>query len=263
MDKLSKQIKELQDIIIRLTAPDGCPWDREQTPQSVKKYILEESYELVEAIEEDNSDEVCEEIGDLFFMLLFLAHMYEQQHKFMLHNCLKKVAQKMIRRHPHIFGNVEATKTSEVVANWQAIKAEESKQKGKKHSALGNLPKAMPALQRAFRLGERASRVGFDWKAAEDVWEKFNEEQLELQKAIKDGDKKAIKEELGDLLFTVANLARLLDINPEEALQNCNSKFMSRFHKMEAFVERDGKSLADLNSDLLEELWNKAKTSSE
>ncbi len=259
MQKALQEFVRLIEIIERLTAPDGCPWDREQTPETVKKYILEEAYELVEAIDSGESEEVCEEIGDLFFMLLFLAHMYQREGQFEIHQCLGKSAQKMIRRHPHIFGETTVSGTDEVVANWQAIKAEESKKKGRKHSALGNLPKAMPALQRAFRLGERASRVGFDWLRAEDVWEKFDEEQQELKKAMQSSDKDAIKEEMGDLLFTLANMARLLDINPEEALQHSSSKFVKRFHNMEEQASSAKVDLADLDQDSLEDLWNKAK----
>ncbi len=261
MHKASKEFERLTAIIERLTAPDGCPWDREQTPESVKKYILEEAYELVEAIDASDPDEVCEEIGDLLFMLLFLAHMYQQREHFKMYECLQMAAQKMIRRHPHIFGNTAVSNTKEVVANWQAIKAEESRKKGRKHSALGNLPKAMPALQRAFRLGERASRVGFDWLRPEEVWEKFYEEQKELESALKEGDREAVKEELGDLLFTLANMARLLGMNPEETLQRSAAKFEKRFHEMELHASRNGADLADLDQEALERLWDKAKNS--
>ncbi len=259
MVKASQEFVRLIEIIERLTAPDGCPWDREQTPETVKKYILEEAYELVEAIDSEDTEEVCEEIGDLFFMLLFLAHMYQRKGHFEIHHCLQKSAQKMIRRHPHIFGQTSVRGTEDVVANWQAIKAEESKKKGKKHSALGNLPKAMPALQRAFRLGERASRVGFDWLKAEDVWEKIYEEQRELKEAIEGGDKEATREEIGDLLFTLANMARLLGVNPEEALQQSASKFVKRFHNMEEQASAAKADLTDLDQNFLEDLWNKAK----
>ncbi len=251
---------ELIAIIRRLRAPDGCPWDREQTPQSVRKYILEEAYELSEAISQEDSGEVMEELGDLIFLLLFVAELYQEDGLFSLPDALRSIKEKMIRRHPHIFGDVKVDGTADVVANWQAIKSQEAKKKGRKKGVLGDLPKALPALQRAFRLGERASRIGFDWHGHEAVWEKFREEEQELRQAISAGDKEAIFEEMGDLLFTLSNLARKLDINPEEALRAANSKFETRFKAMEEEISRQGKDIHDMELEELDTYWDLIKT---
>ncbi len=225
----------------------------------MRKYILEEAYELAEAIENEGPGECAEELGDLFFMLLFVARMFEEAGAFSLDDALALVEKKMIRRHPHIFGNVKVTNSQEVTANWQAIKAQESKEKGEVHSVLGHLPKALPALQRAFRIGERASRVGFDWEDAEGVWDKIEEEQRELKKAIEAGRKEEVEMELGDLLFSVANLARKLGINPEEALKGTLERFISRFQLMERSLGKAGKDMAGSSSKELEQAWEDVK----
>jgi tetrapyrrole methylase family protein/MazG family protein/ATP diphosphatase len=250
---------ELIAIIRRLRAPDGCPWDREQTPQSVRKYILEEAYELSEAICQKDAREVMEELGDLIFLLLFVAELYQEEKLFSLPEALISIREKMIRRHPHIFGDVKVEGTADVVANWQAIKSQEAKKKGKKKGVLGDLPKALPALQRAFRLGERASRIGFDWQGHEAVWEKFREEEQELRQAISARDKEAIFEEMGDLLFTISNLARKLDVNPEEALRAANSKFETRFKAMEEEISRQGKDIHAMELEELDAYWDLIK----
>ncbi len=258
-EEILEEIKLLLDVLNRLRAPDGCPWDREQTPDTIKKYILEEAYELYEAIEKKDHEEVEEELGDLFFLLLFLADLYEEKKLFRFSSSLSKIREKMIRRHPHIFGNTKVKGAQDVINNWQAIKGQEAKKKGKKKSILGNLPLALPALQRAFRLGERASRVGFDWKDAEDVFEKLDEEISELKDAILKKDKKALQDELGDLLFTCANLSRKLGFNPEDTLKYALNKFVERFHKMEEKIARDGKEITDLDIDSLEDYWQRVK----
>jgi tetrapyrrole methylase family protein/MazG family protein/ATP diphosphatase len=255
---IEKSFSELRSIVARLRAPDGCPWDREQTPSSVKKYILEEAYELSEAIDEKDPKPVAEELGDLFFMMLLLANIYEDTDISFLDHSFVSIGQKMIRRHPHIFGDVKVNSIKEVAVNWQAIKAGEAEEKGEKHSVLGHLPKSLPALQRAFRLGERASRVSFDWIAAEDVWAKMTEEEQELREAIKTKSKKNIEHEIGDLLFTVANMARLLEINPEDALQKANSRFMTRFHKMEDIIRSGENELAECSIEEMDEAWSEA-----
>ena len=256
---IEKSFSELRSIVARLRAPDGCPWDREQTPSSVKKYILEEAYELSEAIDEKDPKPVAEELGDLFFMMLLLANIYEDTDISFLDQAFASIGQKMIRRHPQIFGDVKVNSIKEVAANWQAIKAGEAEEKGEKHSVLGHLPKSLPALQRAFRLGERASRVGFDWIAAEDVWAKLAEEEQELREAIKTKSKENIEHEIGDLLFTVANMARLLEINPEDALQKTNSRFVARFHIMEDIIRSGENELAKCSIEEMDEAWSEAK----
>ncbi len=259
MKKINGTVPELRDIISRLRAPDGCPWDREQTPFSVKKYIVEEAYELLDAIDQENASKVAEELGDLLFMLLFVCSMYEEQGKFDLQDVLRGAAEKMVRRHPHIFAGLKISGTDDVIKNWQAIKSREAADKGEEHSVLGNLPRSMPALQRAFRLGERASRVGFDWEEARDVLEKLNEETEELRDALKRDQKDAVGMEIGDLLFTLANFARKLGINPEETLQDTNNRFVRRFHAMERGFAREDRDLASCSLDEMNSAWEHAK----
>jgi len=257
---ITDRITRLLGIIDILRAPDGCPWDREQTPATVKKYILEECYELADAIDQKDPVEACEELGDIFFMLLFIGRMYEENGDFEIAQSLELIEEKMIRRHPHIFADVKVNSTSDVTANWQNIKAREARDSGKRHSVLGNLPKALPALQRAFRVGERASRVNFDWKHADELWEKLYEETEELRQAVKTANPAEIEEEIGDLLFTVSNLSRKLDINPEEALQKAVMKFTARFHKMEKLLDEQGTPLPGACMEDMDAAWEKIKT---
>ncbi len=254
-----EKFEALIKVLKRLRAPDGCPWDREQTPQTIKKYMIEEAYELYEAIDNEEDQEVKEELGDLLFLLLFLADLYEEKGSFELKDALECVREKMIRRHPHIFGDVKVNGSKDVVANWQAIKGKEQEKKGKKKSNLGNLPLALPALQRAYRLGERASRVGFDWDEPKQVLEKLKEEMIELEEAMSAKDDAAISDELGDLLFTVANLSRKLGKNPEETLKKALDKFVARFHLMEDKISQDGLEINKLDIQELESYWQGVK----
>jgi MazG family protein len=256
-----KAFSELRSIVARLRAPDGCPWDREQTPSSVKKYILEEAYELSEAIDGKDPKPVAEELGDLFFMLLLLANIYEEADMSFLEQAFAGIGRKMIRRHPHIFGDVKVTSIKEVAANWQEIKTREAEEKGEKHSVLGHLPKSLPALQRAFRVGERASRVSFDWVKPEDVWAKMAEEEQELREAIMTKSRDHIEHEMGDLLLTMANMARLLKINPEDALQKAMDRFVTRFYAMEDVIRSQGKELARCSIEEMDKAWAEAKKS--
>ncbi len=251
---------KLVEIVARLRAPDGCPWDRQQTPETLKKYVLEEAYEVVEAIEKDEDLEICEEIGDALFLLVFLAYLYQEVGRFGLKDVLTLCAEKMIRRHPHVFGEKPLSEAEEVVAQWQKIKEEEAKKKGlSRSSVLGNLPRTLPALQRAFRVGERASRVGFDWQRAEDLFLKFEEEKEELQRALSTKDREKIKEEIGDLLFTVANLARKLEVNPEEALAQTVEKFIRRFTEMERRLQERGRDLRQTSLEEMDAVWEEIK----
>ncbi|WP_028840544.1 nucleoside triphosphate pyrophosphohydrolase [Thermodesulfobacterium hveragerdense] len=247
----------LREIVKTLRGENGCPWDREQTPQTLKKYLIEETYELIEAIEKEKDEEVREELGDLLFLLIFILYLYEEKNAFSYKDLFYYTAQKMIKRHPHVFGDEVAKTAEEVLKNWQRIKKEE----GKSSSVLGNIPKSLPALQRAFRLGERAARVGFDWEKPEEVLNKLKEEAEELKEAIQKGEKEALKEEIGDLLFTIANLSRKLNINPEEALKVALEKFENRFKRLEEVVEKRGLSWKDLNLTQLDQIWEEVKTS--
>jgi len=269
-DKLKPFIKEDDDtlalrfirlcaIMRALRAPNGCPWDKVQTPESIKKYLLEETYELLEAIDNNDPPNVMEEAGDLLFLLIFLVCMYEEKGLFTFSELLFQTGNKMIRRHPHVFGDEMANDAEQVISKWRNIKKEEDKEKGRKYSVLGHLPLSLPALQRAYRIGERASRIGFDWEEAKFVFDKLSEEEAELKEAIDSKDKKAIKHEMGDVLFAFANLSRLLDINPEEALSETVKRFETRFHFMEDMAQKKGIKLDKLDIDELEALWQQAK----
>ncbi len=257
--RFEEKFREIWEIIARLRAPDGCPWDREQTPLSVKKYVVEELYELLEALEQGDRKEITGEMGDVFFMLLFIAFMLEEEGGFSLEQALEHSREKMVRRHPHIFGNVEANSTREVISNWQAIKAEESKKEGREPSVLGNIPKGLPALQRAYRLSERASRVGFDWKRPEEIWQKVTEEEAELKDALKSGSREEAERELGDVLLTYANAARLYGINPEDALRKATLRFEERFREMERVARSRGQELKEMDLEEMDEIWEQVK----
>ncbi len=255
VDREKASLETLWEIVKTLRGDNGCPWDKQQTPQSLKKYLLEETYEVLEAIDKNDISEIREELGDLLFLLVFIIYLYEEAGLFTLKDLFYFTAQKMIRRHPHVFGNEVAKTAEEVLIKWQKIKKEE----GKSSSVLGNIPKSLPALQRAFRLGERAGRVGFDWEKAEDVLEKVQEEIEEIKSAIKTSSEDKLKEEIGDLLFTVANFSRKLDINPEEALRLALDKFENRFKLLEKEIKNRGLSWNELTIKDLDKIWEEIK----
>ncbi len=253
--KEEASLETLWEIIKILTGEHGCPWDKKQTPFTLKKYLVEEAYEAYEAIERGVPEEVREELGDLFFLLLFIIYLYEKEGAFTLKDLFYFTAQKMIRRHPHVFGEEVARTAEEVLKTWQKVK----KKEGKSSSVLGNLPKSLPALQRAFRIGERAGRVGFDWKKAEDVFPKLEEELREVKEALSSNNKEQLKEEIGDLLFTVANLSRKMGINPEDALRASLDKFEERFKALEKEIEKRGLSWDELTIEDLDKIWEELK----
>ena len=242
-----------------LRGPEGCPWDRKQTPQSLKKYLVEEAYEAYEAINTDDPREVREELGDLLFLILMVAYIYEEAGLFSLEEMLNLCAEKMIRRHPHVFGKEKARSAEEVLSRWQAVKEAEVKDKKGESSVLGSLPRSLPALQLAFRLGERASRVGFDWSSAEEVLPKLEEEWREIEKALESGSSERLEEEIGDFLFTVANLSRKLGINPEEALKKSLEKFRRRFIAMEGLLRSQRKDLHAVSLAEMDKVWERLK----
>jgi len=249
-------LSSLWELIKALRGEDGCPWDKKQTPETLKKYLLEETYEVLSALSEGSPEALREEFGDLLFILLFIIYLFEERGDFTLRDVVYLNFQKMIRRHPHVFGEAVAETAEDVLAQWQRIKKEE----GKEDSVLGNIPKILPALQRALRIGERASRVGFDWERAEDILVKLSEETAELEKEIKEGkDKEKLELEIGDLLFTVVNLSRKLGINPEEALHKTIAKFEERFKKMERLIKERGLKIEDLSLEELDKFWEEVK----
>jgi nucleoside triphosphate diphosphatase len=251
-------------IMARLRAPGGCPWDREQTFDSIMPYTLEETYEVFDAIERRAWPELKDELGDLLLQVLFYAEMAEDAGHFTLREVADNLSQKLIRRHPHVFGDVAAADANAVLRNWEQIKLEEKSAKqasGRQESMLNDIPRSMPAMLEARKLGSRAAKVGFDWPNVEGLFDKLAEETAELRAELGDQvQNERVEEELGDLLFTAVNLARHLQIDPELALRKTNAKFRQRFAAMEQ--EAGGRSqLEKMSADELENLWSRAKNS--
>jgi len=249
-------ISKLEEIVAALRGEQGCPWDKKQTPQTLKEYLLEEVYELIEAIEEDNPEIIKEELGDVLFILVFLAHIYKEKRLFDLQHTITHVATKMIRRHPHVFGDMHPESIEEIHAKWQEIKSQE---KPCRESILDGVPKNLPALMLAYKIGKKAAKVGFDWEKVDDVLEKVAEETGEFKSSLKMGKKEKIKEELGDILFSWVNVARLLKIQPEDALRQTVKKFKRRFQFIEAEFKKQKKSLETASLKDMDALWEKAK----
>ena len=223
----------LVEIMASLRGPDGCPWDRDQTHESIKPYLIEETYEVVEAIERQDDSEFCTELGDVLLQIVFHAQMASEEGRFTVTDVIEAINEKLVRRHPHVFGDGEVRNADDVVRSWVRIKAEERKDKDDR-SAIAGVPRSMPALLRAHRLGEKAANSGFDWENVRGVLDKVREEIAELEEAIEGGDQQAIEMELGDLLFATTSVARHLDVNPEDALGHASDRFSQRFRSMEA-----------------------------
>ncbi len=253
-------IDRLNAIMVRLRDPDGgCPWDVEQTFQTIAPYTLEEAYEVADAIERGDWDELKSELGDLLFQVVFHARMAEEQGLFAFDDVAAAIADKLERRHPHVFGD-EAAKADGAAqkARWEDIKAAERKAKAQ-HGVLDDVPVGLPALARAAKLTRRAARVGFDWPSTAEVLDKLDEEVAELKAEIRAGDLDKAREELGDLLFVMANLARKLGVEPEDALRGTNAKFVRRFGFIEAELARDGRTPEQSDLAEMDGLWNAAK----
>jgi MazG family protein len=252
------EVTKLVGLMQRLLAPDGCPWDREQTLETLVPYLVEETYEVVDALAAGDSDDHREELGDLLLQIVFQSELRFAEGKFGIDDVARGIVTKLVRRHPHVFGDAQAKDSEAVLANWAKLKAEEKAEKGK-HGALHGIPKSAPALLQAARTGEKASAVGFDWPDARGPREKVDEELGELDRAITGGDKAEIQNELGDLLFAVVNLARKLDVDAEGALRGTLARFRSRFEHMEASIATAGGSLRDLDAEAQDRLWRAAK----
>jgi MazG family protein len=250
---MKRTFDDLVALMTRLRGPDGCPWDRKQTLPDLKPYVIEEAYEVVDAIDRNDRAALLEEVGDFLLEAVFITELTREEGTFDVYDSITAIHDKLVRRHPHVFGDVEAKDAEQVLVNWEKLKQDERKAENK--SLLAGIPQSMPALLKASRLTEKASRVGFDWRRTEDVFEKLDEEIAELREAVASGDTAHVHEEIGDLLFTVANIARKVNVNPEEALQSTNRKFMSRFQWMESRVENfEGMSLEEMDK-----LWDEAK----
>jgi tetrapyrrole methylase family protein/MazG family protein len=253
-------IEDLRKLISTLRGEAGCPWDRKQTPQTIRAYVLEEAYEVVEALERGDVEGLCSELGDLLFQLLFMIHLFEEEGRFTLDEIVESTTAKMIRRHPHVFSDVTVKDAQDVVRNWHVIKAEERKQRIG-NNELDSIPVDLPALLRAQRVGERASKLGFDWDEVEGAAAKVQEEWVEFRKALEGTDKRRFQltEELGDLLFSVVNVARLLDINAEFALRGAIRKFISRFTSVVEALKQEGKKPEEASLKEIDLLWEEVK----
>lgn len=249
---------ELVRLMARLRAPDGCPWDREQTHRSIKPYLIEEAYEVAEAIDHNDDRELCTELGDLLLQIVFHAQMAAEDGRFSIADVARSINDKLIRRHPHVFADTTVSGTDEVLRNWSRIKATERQQHDDR-SALAGVPRAMPALLRAQRLGEKAAHVGFDWDDAGGVLAKLREELAELETAVQSGNRAASEAELGDLLFAATSLARHLALSAEEAVAHAADRFGRRFRDMEAQLAQHGRDIRDTTAAEKDALWEQAK----
>lgn len=252
-------IQRLLAIMERLRGPGGCPWDREQTLRSLRPYVLEETYEVLEAIDAGDVREHCEELGDLLLQIVFQAQLRAEEGAFGFAEVADAISNKLVSRHPHVFGDAQVSDAEEVLKQWAALKREEKRARGGGESVLEGVPRELPALARADRLTEKASRIGFDWPDAGGARAKVDEELRELDEAIAGGDRDAVEHELGDLLFAVANLSRKLGVPPEEALRGTIARFVSRFGHVERELARRGVPHAGATLAEMDALWDEAK----
>lgn len=253
--------EQLVAIMARLRGPDGCPWDREQTLESLRGFVLEETYEVLDAIDRADHEALRGEIGDLLFEGVFLAQIASDAGRFTVEDCLRAISAKLIRRHPHIFGDGTSTASTpgEVLEQWEQIKAREQKDAGERGSLLRGVPKAMPSLLRAHEIGSRVAAVGFEWHRTEDVVAKIEEEVAEVRRAVASEGPVRTEEEIGDLLFSIASLARRLGVEPESALRKANEKFTARFEALERALEARGRSVHDSSLEEMDAEWTRIK----
>src|ERR1019366_4855088 len=270
--RFGKLFEDLVELQIRLLAPNVCPWDREQTHESLRTYLIEEAYEVLDALESGDADKFAEELGDLLLQIIFHSQLAAQAGRFDVGDVIERVHTKMVRRHPHVFGTDKAESAAQVLKNWEHLKAEERRMERadrglnsgnapdeKAESILSGVPRTLPAVMEAYQLTRRASRVGFDWPDIAGAIENLREEILELESEIANGKAAEIQSEAGDLLFSVVNVVRFLKLDPEIALKNANRKFVERFRDMESEAAVRGKKLTDLNAAELDALWTGAK----
>ena len=271
-ERVGDKFEALLDIMRRLRAPGGCPWDREQTHASLRPFVLEETYEVLEAIEAGDRDDLREELGDYLYEAVFLAQISEEQGDFSIGDAIDAIRDKLVRRHPHVFARQsgdEAITSGQVIERWETMKAREREAKGdaatRQKTTLSGVPTTLPSLLRAYEISARAAAVGFDWAQAGDVLDKIEEEVAEVRHEVESGATGHLsraEEEMGDLLFAIANLSRKLGIEPEAALRRANAKFTTRFDAMErAFVSR-GTALGDATLNEMEEEWQRVKSES-
>jgi tetrapyrrole methylase family protein/MazG family protein len=253
------EMVRLRRIMEHLRGPEGCPWDREQTLETLRTYLTEEAHEVIAAIDAGSPEALREELGDLLLQILFQARVAEESGAFDIEAVMKGIGDKIVSRHPHVFASGRLDNAEQVLAQWEQLKADE--RRGRQDASMfAGVPDALPALLKALRISSKAARVGFDWSDAAGVWSKIEEEMAELADAVRRGERAPIAEEIGDLLFTIVNLARHQDVDPEQALQAANRKFIERFRYIEEALTRDGKRPAPEERDRMEALWREAKT---
>ena len=255
----AEKFRDLLNLVARLRAPDGCPWDQSRKQEDIARYLLEESYEVVEAIEGGSPPALREELSDLLFQILFLARMAEEAKEFTIADVLKEITEKMIRRHPHVFGGARAKNVEEVRANWVRIKKEVEHKGAGDARLFDDVSRSLPTLTKAQQITARAATVGFDWKNAAEVLKKVEEELAEFREALKNGDQEAMHDEGGDLLLTLVNLCRFVKVDAEAALRSSLGKFTRRFAHIERALAAQGKTPADSFLTEMDQLWNEAK----
>jgi tetrapyrrole methylase family protein/MazG family protein len=250
-------MEHLLEIMDQLRGENGCPWDKEQTHQSLKPYLIEEAYEVLEAIEKNAHAEMCEELGDLLFQIIFHAQVAKETAKFNFSDIIQRIAEKMIRRHPHVFGDTEVKNSRDVLVNWEKIKQKEKEHNA--HSVLEGVPRHLPSLMMAHRLQTKVARVGFDWPHISQALDKVREEFAEFEAAVKEEKREKMEEELGDILFSLVNVARFIEVNPEEALRKTIQKFIARFRYIEESIRRQNLSFNDVTLEDMDKLWEESK----
>lgn len=255
-DAAGTRFVSLLSLMARLRAEGGCPWDREQTRTSLRPYVIEEAYEVVQAIDEGSRDHLVEELGDLLFQVVFHSQLGAEAGEFTMEDVVERVCDKMTRRHPHVFGDRVVADSREALAQWERIKQEET---GSRGSVLDGVPASLPALLRAQRLQTKAARVGFDWTGWQDAWSKVREEVGEVQEALTSGDDARVADELGDLLFSIVNVARLRGMDAEDCLRRASEKFTRRFGKVEAEMKAGGRTVTEASAEDLDRAWEAAK----
>jgi MazG family protein len=255
----TKDLDHLITLVARLRAKDGCPWDRKQTPKTIKSYLLEETHEALAAVDSEEPDAVKEELGDLLFLIVFLCQLYQEKGCFTMADALATINEKMTRRHPHVFGDAPTASEEELRDNWLTMKKKEKNDNGNRSSPFSSVPKTLPALKRAQRISEIAAHRGFDWSNLTEVFAKLAEEAAELKQAVETGTPQTVFEEFGDILLVLVNIGRMLHVKPEEALSAATGKFIERYEQMEQEITRSGQSVSELDNERLLSYWQAVK----